>query len=55
MGACNDLWMTEVEQLGDDLTAGKIDVGEFRRWMKNLGFDPHEIDDHLDALEIEWR
>jgi hypothetical protein len=43
-------WMTEVELCGEDFSAGKIDEGEFRKRMQRLGFDPGEIDEHLEAV-----
>ena len=50
MSGGKELWMNEYERIGDEYPI-KIDREEATRRMKALGFDPHEITDHLDALE----
>jgi hypothetical protein len=50
MSATREMYMAEIEQVGDDFAAGKIEEQEFRDRMRRLGFDPDEIDDHLEAL-----
>jgi hypothetical protein len=52
----SDLWLIDYEAISDDYTADCIKFGEdearerARHNLKALGFDPHEIDNHLTAL-----
>lgn len=49
MGAAKELWMDEVEQVGDDYAFDKITRDEAAEKLKRLGFDWDEIEDMLDA------
>lgn len=42
--------MIEYERIGEDFASGEIEEEEARARLKALGFDPHEIADHIDAL-----
>ncbi len=52
----SDIWMNEYESISDDYTADVQKVGipeaiaRVRRRLKSLGFDPHEIDEHMVAI-----
>jgi hypothetical protein len=45
-----DLWMLEYEQIAEDF-ARYGDEDDYRSRMKRLGFDPDEIEEHLEALQ----
>lgn len=53
---CKDLWIIDYESCFDDYGDHVERFGEeearqrFRANLKALGFDPHEIDDHLNEL-----
>lgn len=44
------LWMIEYEKIEEDFAASKIDEQEVRSRLKSLGFDPDEINEHIDVL-----
>lgn len=46
-----DLWMIEHGLVGEEFCSGLIDEQEARARLKALGFDPHEIQDQIDALK----
>lgn len=50
MGACKDMWMDEVEQIGEDFAAEKLTREEAMAALKRKGFDAHEASDMLDAV-----
>lgn len=50
MGRTKEMWMADYERLGEEYATSQIEEDEFRARMKGLGFEPGEIDDHLDAL-----
>ena len=47
-----DDWMEEDQAIGEEFTAGEIDREDADRRLKDLGFDPLEIKDTLDELEL---
>jgi hypothetical protein len=49
---CKDYWFVEYEEAQNDVCDDR-DIDRFRRRLKSLGFDPHEIDDHIAALELD--
>lgn len=51
MGAAKDLWMDEVERVGEDYCAEKLTRDEAMAKLSRLGFDPWEASDML-ALAI---
>ena len=51
MGGTKDMWIAEHEKIGEDYASGEIERDEAARRMKALGFDPHEIDEQLCALD----
>ena len=48
-----DLWIAEHERACEDLWSGAITEDDFKSRMKELGFDPQEIEDHLDAYRAD--
>ena len=48
MSATNDLWMTELESIFDDFVASSNEEVARER-LRRLGFDPEEIDEHMEA------
>lgn len=49
MGRAKELWMDEVERVGDEFAAGKIEREEAETRLRQCGFDPGEISDMLGA------
>ena len=47
-----DDWMEEDQAIGEEFTSGEIDREDAARRLKDLGFDPLEIKDTLDELEL---
>ena len=45
-----DLWLQDYEVACDEFAGEQIDEAEFTARMKQLGFDPGEINDHISAL-----
>lgn len=50
MGACKDLWMDEVERIGDDFAADKISHEEAMESLIRKGFEPYEAATMLDEV-----
>jgi len=48
MGAAKDMWMNEVERVGEDFAAGVIDRDDAMATLKRLGFSATESSDMLD-------
>ena len=48
-----DLWLIDYEFACDEFSGGQIDETEFSARLRALGFDPHEIDNHLSALATD--
>ena len=48
MGAVKDLWMDEIEKIGEDFASERLTRDEAVYALKRKGFDSHEIDDILD-------
>lgn len=46
----SDLWLIEYENIANEYDAGDIGIDEVRDRLKRLGFDPHEIDNHVATL-----
>lgn len=49
MSATKDMWMDEVERVGEEFSAGKIERDAAVARLRRAGFDPEEIDDMLAA------
>lgn len=47
MGAAKDLWMDEVEQVGEDYRTEKLTHDDAMKKMQRLGFDASEASDML--------
>ena len=47
MGAAKEMWMNEVEQIGEDYAAGKTDRDEAMKLLWRKGFDAQEASDML--------
>ena len=48
-----DLWIIEHETIGDEYAAGDIERDEAAARLQTLGFDPGEIKDQLDELDLD--
>ena len=46
-----DLWLAEVDRVGEDFADGRITRDEAEAELKRLGFDPQEIADQLDEID----
>ena len=46
-----DIWMQEHERIGEDYVSGRIEREDAVLRLKQLGFDPCEIDDQISALD----
>ena len=53
MSLTKDMWIAEHEKIGEDYASGEIERDEAVRRLKALGFDPHEIDEQLSALDAD--
>lgn len=49
MGAAKDMWMAEVEKIGNDFQSEKMTREEAKAALLLKGFDQDEADDMLDA------
>lgn len=50
MGAAKDMWMDEVERVGEQFGSGAIDRTEALTRLIRLGFDRHEAETMLDEV-----
>ena len=48
MGRAKEIWMDEVERVGEDFAREKLTREEAMRELARLGLDPHEAKDMLD-------
>jgi hypothetical protein len=50
MGAAKDMWMDEVEQIGEQFCNGDLTRDEAMRELERKGFGTQEARDMLDAV-----
>ena len=48
-----DLWISELEKIGEDYASGSCDEEHARSRLRGLGMYPEEIDEHIWALNWE--
>lgn len=48
MGACSDMWLDEVERIGEEYALDKLTREEAMKALRRKGLDPHEAQDLLD-------
>lgn len=46
----SDLWLIAYESIQEEYDAGRLDIDDVRAELKRLGFDPHEIEEHVNVL-----
>lgn len=50
MSYCSDLWLSEVESVGDDFAADKISRDEAMESLIRKGFEPYEAATMLEEV-----